>query len=127
MLVGSFFASAQTKRYGISTLPGGVPDLALSSVRMAITFAKMGLRPCLKLQNGSYGWCRVSPSGVSDGIGRKTPPATIPCSFGAARLVNSSNSLIPTLATVCFHSLPPKKNSLKCVMTMAAAETVPRR
>jgi hypothetical protein len=105
---------------------GMVPDLALSSFRMTITFAKMGLRPCLKLQNRSYGWCRVSPSGVSDGIGQKTPPANIPCSFGEARFVNSSNSLIPTLAIVCFHSLPQKKK-LKCIMTMAAAEMVPRR
>jgi hypothetical protein len=32
-----------------------VPDFALSLVR----------------------WCRVSPSGVLDGIGRKTPPATV--------------------------------------------------
>ena len=56
----------------------------------------------------------VSPHRVFDvdGIGRKTPPATIPCSFGVARLVNSSNSLIPTLATVCLHSLPPKKTQL---------------
>ena len=89
--------------------------------------SKMGLRPCLKYQNGPYGWCRVTPSGVLDGIGRKTPPCNHSRSVWSISFGLKSGRLIPTLATVCFHPLPPKKNSEKCVMTMAAAETAPLR
>ena len=70
----------------------------------------------------------ASASGVLEGSGEiPPPPHNHSLFYGAVPLVMSLDSSIPTWALGCFYRLPPKQNQVKCVMTMAAAKTVPIR